>query len=144
MKKTWFVLLGLILIYSQTSIGQIGIGYYPFQSVFSINSNSEKLIWGDLRVETNTFFSNINFELDGMINIKRTSFANYYTGIGINISPFQGTEYLSNGYVFNFGTRIKPIRKHQQFQIMFEISPYFNPYFDGGKLRTLLGVSYYI
>jgi hypothetical protein len=123
---------------------QIAVSYYPFQSILSVSSNADKLLWADFRLEANTFFSNINLELDGMINLKRTEMINYYSGIGINVNPFytvEGLEFV-NGFTFNFGVQIKPLQKHKKFHIIFEVGPYFNKYFDGGTFRTLLGVSY--
>ena len=97
-----------------------------------------------MQIETNTFFSNINLEFNALINIKRTNWVNYYSGFGINVNPFYGLEDLSftNGYVLNTGVRVKPIQKHKNLQVVFELSPYFNKNFDGGMVRTLLGISY--
>jgi len=76
------------------------------------------LLWVDLRIETNTFFSNVNLELNAMVNIKRTDWVNYYSGLGINVNPFYGLESLpfTNGYVLNVGVRVKPIQKHKNLQ----------------------------
>ena len=123
---------------------QLAIGYYPFQSVLSVSSNTEKLLWGDLRAETNTFFGNINFESHLMLNLKRSSWVNFYSGLGVNINPSNSTLNISvlNGYIIDFGARIKPIQKHPNFQVLFEISPYLNKQLNGGILRTFLGVGY--
>ena len=123
---------------------QIALSYYPFQSVLSVSSNTDKLLWADLRIETNTFFSNINLEFNAMVNLKRTDWVNYYSGLGINVNPFYGLEDLpfTNGTVLCAGVRIKPVQKHKNLQVVFELSPYFNKYFDGGMVRTLLGISY--
>ncbi|OFY50914.1 MAG: hypothetical protein A2W85_04705 [Bacteroidetes bacterium GWF2_41_31] len=79
-----------------------------------------------------------------MVNLKRTDWVNYYSGLGINVNPFYGIEDLpfTNGTVLCAGVRIKPIQKHKNLQVAFELSPYFNKYFDGGMVRTLLGISY--
>lgn len=79
-----------------------------------------------------------------MFNIKRTDWVNYYLGAGINFNPFYSLEDLpfANGYAFNAGARIKPIQKHKNIQVVFELSPYFNTNFDGGLLRTYLGLAY--
>jgi len=123
---------------------QIAVSYYPFQSILSVSSNTDKLLWADLRIETNTFFSNINLELNAMVNIKRTDWVNYYSGLGINVNPFYGLESLpfTNGYVLNVGVRVKPMQKHKNLQVIFEFGPYFNKNFDGGIVRALLGISY--
>ena len=77
-----------------------------------------------------------------MVTIKKTDWVNYYTGLGINANPFYGLESLPfiNGYVFNVGVRVKPIQKHKNLQVIFELSPYLNKDFDGGMFRTLLGM----
>ena len=144
MKKILLVLLFSLGTLTGKLYSQIAISYYPIQSVLSVSSNPDKLLWADLKMETNTFFSNINLEFDVMINIKRTDWVNYYTGLGINLNPTSGLEDLdyTNGYVIPIGARIKPIQKHTKFQVVFEIAPYFSPEFDGGMVRTLLGISY--
>ena len=142
MKKIWILLIFAFSIGKTYS--QIAVSYYPFQSILSVSSNTDKLLWADLRIETNTFFSNMNMEFDAMINIKRTDWVNYYAGLGINVNPLYGFKDLpsTNGYVLNIGVRVKPIQKYKNLQVMFELSPYFNRNFDGGMVRTLLGISY--
>lgn len=125
---------------------QVAVGYYPFQSILSVSTNTEKLFWADLRVETNTFFSNMNTEISPMWNFKRTNSINYYIGAGLNFNPsniFQNLDAV-NGYAFDFGVRLKPLpfQHLKNVQVMFEISPYFNTEFTSGKLRTLLGFAY--
>lgn len=138
----------VLLIFSIVIMGQlkaqVSLGYYPFQSILSVTTNTEKIIWGDFRIETNTFFSNVNMELSPMWNFKRTDWVNYYTGAGVNFNPvnvFQDLPFI-NGYTLDFGARIKPIQKHKNIQLLFEISPYINQEFSSGNLRTLLGVAY--
>ncbi len=123
---------------------QVAVSYYPFQSVLSVSSNTENILWADIRVETNTFFSNLNIEVSPMWNFKRTNWVNYYTGIGINFNPVNSSQNLPfiNGYVIDFGARIKPLQKNKNIQLLFEISPYVNQEFTGGNLRTLLGIAY--
>ena len=123
---------------------QVAISYYPFQSILSLSSNTENTLWGDFRIETNTFFGNINMEPHLMINLKRSSWVNYYSGFGVNINPLNSASNISvlNGYTIDFGVRIKPIQIHSNFQVLFEISPYLNKQFDGGILRTYLGLAY--
>lgn len=135
-----------LVFFSGKIYSQVALSYYPIQSIVSVSSNTDNLLWADLRIESNTFISNINLEFDAMVNIKRTDWVNYYAGIGININPFYGLEDLplTNGYLFNVGVRVKPIQKHKNMHIIFEVSAYSNKYFDGGMLRTLLGVSYNI
>ena len=142
MRKT---LLVLSLLFSVVSVrAQLAVTYLPFQSFFSVSSNPQKLIWADLGVETNTFFANLNTEGSLLVNIKRGEIVNYYTGLGVNVNPFYAAQNLSlvNGYALKIGSRIKPFEKCRNVHFVFELSPYFNPQFDGGLLRTGLGVSY--
>ena len=144
MKKILIIFILSFGFFTGKLYSQIAVSYYPFQSILSVSSNTDKLLWADLRIETNTFFSNINLEFDAMVNIKRTDWINYYTGLGINVNPFYDLESLpfTNGYVLNVGVRIKPIQRHKNLQVIFELGPYFNKNFDGGIFRTLLGISY--
>lgn len=138
----------VLLIFSIFIMGQlkaqVSIGYYPFQSILSVSTNTEKVVWADFRIETNTFFSNMNMELAPMWNLKRTDWVNYYVGFGTSFNPantFQALPFV-NGYALYVGTKIKPIQKHKNIQLLFEISPYINQEFSSGNLRTLLGVAY--
>ena len=47
-----------------------------------------------------------------------------------------------NGYSFTAGARIKPFANSRHVQVVFEVAPHANAYFDGGTLRTLLGLAY--
>lgn len=138
------ILLLLFFLLSKPSSAQISIGYYPFQSEISITTNSEKLIWGDCRIATNTFYGNITTEPVLMVNVKRTELANFYGGIGMNLNFFNAANNISiiNGYNLHFGIRVKPINNIRKLHIIFEISPYMNRNFDGGILRTRLGLAY--
>lgn len=141
--KRLALLIFSLLLFSQLK-AQVSVGYYPFQSILSVTTNTEKVIWADFRVETNTFFSNINMEVSPMWNFKRTDWVNYYTGVGVNFNPvnvFQDLPFI-NGYTLDFGARIKPIQKYKNIQLLFEISPYINQEFTSGNIRTLLGVAY--
>lgn len=124
--------------------GQVAISYFPFQSILSISTNTEKLLFIDYKTETNTFASNLNMEFCPKINFKRTNTANYYVGIGISFNPVNQRAQLplTNGYFTDFGIRIKPSNKIRNLQIVFEISPYINREFKSGNLRTRLGVAW--
>jgi hypothetical protein len=123
---------------------QVALSYYPFQSILSLSSNTEKLFWFDYRVETNSFLSSMNMEISPMCNFKRTEKVNYYTGPGINFNPFYLAADLPvvNGYFIDIGARIKPFVKNRSVQFLFEISPYVNSRLASGNLRTRLGVGY--
>ena len=134
----------LFFLLSTPIVAQVSVGYYPIQSEISFSTNSERLFWGDLRIATNTFFGNITTEPVFITNVKRTEMVNYYTGIGMNFNFFNAANNISiiNGYSLHIGSRIKPLKKLNNLQLIFEISPYMNQKFDGGILRTRLGVAY--
>ncbi len=144
MKKSLVLFLFIFGLNSKKAEAQIGVSYFPIQSIVALNSDSEKMLWADLRMETNTFIANINFELNGFYNFKRKDNINYYIGLGINVNPFYSLEGLSatNGYLIPVGCRIKPFPRIRNVQLAFEISPYLNPDFEGGQIRSLLGLAY--
>ncbi|MFK8037879.1 MAG: hypothetical protein AB8B74_06285 [Crocinitomicaceae bacterium] len=129
---------------SKTIMAQLSIGYYPIQSEISFSTNSDRLIWGDLRIATNTFFGNITTEPILMANLKRNEKVNFYGGVGMNFNFLNAASNISiiNGYSLHIGSRIKPLKKLSNLQIIFEVSPYMNSEFDGGLLRTRLGLAY--
>lgn len=141
--KTRAIIL-FIAACSLASKAQVAISYYPFQSLLSVSTNTEKLFWADYRIETNTFISNLNMELSPMLNIKRTERVNYYLGAGVSFNPAYAVSELPvlGGYFIDTGVRIKPFPKYKGVQILFEISPYVNARLSGGNLRTRLGLAY--
>jgi hypothetical protein len=138
------VLLLIILTTQKQLNAQVAISYFPFQSILSISTNTEKRLFADFKVETNNFISNLNIELSPKVNFKRLEYANYYTGIGISINPTNSYSDLpiTNGYFIDFGIRAIPIKTLSNFQVVFEISPYINKDFDGGTIRTRLGFAW--
>jgi hypothetical protein len=123
---------------------QVAVSYFPFQSLISISSNTEKLLWADFKLETNTFFTNTNMELSPKCNIKRTERVNYYLGAGAAFNPVYSAADLPlmSGYFVEAGVRVKPLKEHKGLQVVFEISPYLNAALAGGNLRTRLGLAY--
>lgn len=142
MKKS--ILLILFSILTIASKAQVSVGYFPFQSFLSISSNSDKRIWAEYKIQTNTFASNLNMEISPKYNWMMKKSHSYYIGPGLSFNPFNPTSDLSlvNGYFIDFGTRIKPIEKIQKLNLVFELSPYANKEFTGGNLRARLGISW--
>ncbi|MBO6518279.1 MAG: hypothetical protein JJ975_17210 [Bacteroidia bacterium] len=142
MTRTTILLFSLML--TNSAFGQVSLGYYPFQSEVSITSNSELRVWGDFRVATNTFFGNMTTEPILMINVKRKEVVNVYTGLGLNLNFFNDVYGYSilNGYTMHVGARVKPFKSMKNIQGIFELSPYVRPDFDGGLLRSRLGIAY--
>ncbi len=123
---------------------QVAVSYFPFQSILSISTNTEKLCWAEYKIETNSFVGNFNMELSPKLNFRKRELTNYYTGPGISFNPAYSFVNLNimNGYFIDFGVRIKPLPKRRNLQIVFEISPYVNREFSGGNIRTRLGLSW--
>lgn len=140
-RKIILIFLG---VYSQMLISQVAVSYFPFQSFIAISSNTEKLLWADYKVETNSFPTNTNMELSPKFNFRRKESVNYYLGPGISFNLANGVSNLGilNGYFLDFGARIKPLDQHKNFQIVFEISPYAQVDFKSGILRTRLGLAW--
>jgi hypothetical protein len=142
MKKS---VAALILFTCQISMAQITISYYPFQSVLALSSNTEKLMFGDYRVETNTFATNLNMDLALMFNLKRTETVNWFLGAGFSFNPVYSAYYQLvgiNGYFLPVGVRVKPFEKNRHVQVVFELAPYVSSDFNNGNLRTRLGLAY--
>lgn len=123
---------------------QVALSYFPFQSLLTVSSNTERLLWADFKIETNTFITNMNMELSPKWNIKRTEAVNYYFGAGLSLNPAYITADLpvASGYFADIGVRVKPLKQHRNFQLVFELSPYINSELGGGNIRTRLGLSY--
>lgn len=123
---------------------QIALAYYPWQSEVSICTSTDRTLFGELRTATNTFWGNITTEPILSVAIKRTEHVSYTAGLSASISPFNAASQLPlvNGYGLHLGSRIMPFEKYKGVQLLFEISPYTNRYFDGGLLRTRLGICY--
>ena len=123
---------------------QVAISYFPFQSILSVSTNTDKRLFADFKIETNNFVSNFKMEFSPKFNLKSLEKVNYYSGIGISINPVNSFANLpiTNGYFIDFGMRAKPFEKLNNLQIVFEISPYVNREINGGNLRTRIGIAW--
>lgn len=139
-----FIAILICLIAHKPIIAQVAVSYFPFQSILSVSTHTDKRVFADLKMETNNFISNLNMEFSPKFNLRRLEKANYYTGIGISINPLNSFAQLpiANGYFIDFGVRAKPLEKLYNLQIVFEISPYVNREMNGGNLRTRLGIAF--
>lgn len=136
--------LFILLLAFKSSQAQVALSYYPFESVLGISTDVEKPLWVDLRLDANTFIGVMNSEFQLMWNWRQGDWVNYYSGLGINFKPFYAAADLAflNAYVFSTGARVKPWQAHPNFQLLFELSPYFYESWDGAILRANLGVAY--
>lgn len=139
MKKI-IIILGLII---QDCKAQITLNYFPFNDIVSINSNPYTRVFIDYKVQTNSFFTNMNMEFSPKFNFKRKEKYNIYSGIGVqfNLTNLYLKTPLQNGYFVDFGCRLMPFEKIQRLNFIFEISPYINKDINGGNLRSRLGLS---
>lgn len=128
----------------QNGYSQVAVGYFPFQSVLAVSTNTEKMLWLDYKLETNSFVSNLNMELSPKWNFKRRESVNYYVGAGIAFNPLYAFSDLPvvNGGFLDFGARIKPLKQLKNLQVVFELSPYVNADFAGGNIRSKLGLAW--
>ncbi|AWV99907.1 hypothetical protein [Arcticibacterium luteifluviistationis] len=142
MKKA-FLLLSIVIGLSETSKAQ-SVAYYPFSSILSVSTNPELRVWGDLRFQTNSFFSSLSTEIAPAINLNNNDKGRFYLGGGARLNylaTLQDNDILE-GFFFNAGVRSAPFDKYPQVQIAFELSPYVASDFESGLLRTRLGVAY--
>lgn len=142
MKKALIILL--LFIYGKGAC-QIAVGYFPLNNTYiQVSANPERLVLGDVKLQTNTFSYNTTVELAPYINVKRTETVNLYLGPGISISPFynDGTNQV-NYYFLCFGARVKPLPHNRHIAILLELSPIFTSVPRNNMLRSNLGVSYH-
>jgi len=138
------ILAIVILALYQNGYSQVAVGYFPFQSVVSLSTNTEKAVWLDYKLETNSFSSNLNMEISPKWNFKRKESVNFYFGAGIAFNPIYAFSNLPvvNGSFLDFGARIKPLRQLKNLQVVFELSPYVNADVAGGNIRSKLGLAW--
>ncbi len=149
-----YILL-LVFLFWKTTFAQTTIQYYPFNSLLGITQQAGNFLAFDYKVETNSFFNNMNMEFGLRILRKKTykviageevkiiKEINLYSGAGIAFNPLNSTGNIKviNGYYIDLG-----IRWHLPFanyiNINFECSPYINRLFTNGNIRTRLGIGY--
>jgi len=141
-KNTLFV--GLLLIGIQSNAQSVG--YYPWNGLISVSTNPTKKVWCDFRLQTNTLFGSLSTEILPMVNLKRTSMAQFYVGGGVRFN-FIGvianqTKNVVEGYSLNIGTRVSPFKTAPNFSLALELVPYVVRKFDSGILKSNFGVIY--
>jgi hypothetical protein len=144
MKKAKLIILLLLSSALAPLSAQVAVSYYPLESTFSISSDTEQLLWADLRLETNTFIGLMNTEVQLMCNWRRSKWLNYYSGLGFNFKPFYAASDLSflNAYVLSTGIRLKPWQAQPGFQVIVELAPFLSESWDAARLRSSFGVAY--
>lgn len=138
-------LVACFLLLSTTSaFSQIGISYLPWNNKLGLSTNTERRLWGELRVEVNTFFGNLNTDLALMYTVSQKEHVNYYIGLSTNMNFLRLAlnEKGLSGYNVYIGGRIKPFMKYPSVQFIAELAPYVNDEFSSGLLQVNLGVAY--
>jgi hypothetical protein len=129
-----------------THYGQVVLGYFPFNyGEVQLTSPQSALVFADLRIETNSFITNLNMELGGAVNLKRAEKHNLYLGVGLRGNPFDPLNETSiiNGYYVSMGVRWRPVKSVPKLGLVFELSPLFYEELGSGlALRSKLGLSY--
>lgn len=136
--------LFLLLLAPLTTLGQASVAYYPFNSFLSVSSNPNKILWLDARVQTNTIFESLSTTLAPMINVKRTSTANFYLGASarMNVLNTLNEAKVVEGYALHVGVRVVPLTILPNVRVAFELSPYARANFKSGIFYSYLGVAY--
>ncbi|UBM57701.1 hypothetical protein LAG90_12850 [Marinilongibacter aquaticus] len=138
-------LCAVLLISGAKSFGQ-SIGYFPFNSLLTVSTNPEQVLWADFRFQTNSYFTSLSTEVAPIFNLNKNNKGRFYLGPGFTFNPFGFIEdadvNLFEGYSLNFGVRSAPLEKLPQLQFAFEVSPFAAQSFDYGIFRTRMGVAY--
>jgi hypothetical protein len=123
---------------------RVAVSYYPTSSYIGISTNTTRMFWADVRLQTNTFVGFSNIELSPKLNLKRTEMVKIYTGLGINLNIAKGSynnEYV-NGYFVSAGIMVSPFKKVTNLSFVFEASPYINYSLTDAIIRTTLGITW--
>ena len=150
MKKRFNFLVGAVvglLMVLNSNKGQAqAISYYPWNSILSVATNPTKVLWGDFRVQTNSFTSSLNTETVLMLNVGYTRNTNIYVGGGVNlglVAAALDNKPLLKGYSASVGMRSYPFDKMPKVSVNFELSPYVNSDGESGLIRSWFGIGYH-
>lgn len=126
------------------SQAQLSVGYYPYPySKVEITSNPNALVFGGIRIQTNSFASNLNSDLNFCWNFKRKEQINFFAGIGAraNLSDFGNQDINAyKGQYLMLGARFYPFEKLSPLGISFDLSPFADADFKSGRLESNLGI----
>ena len=141
--KTKGLLLITFFIFSVSCFSQ-SIVYYPFNSLLGFSSNTQKRVWIDAKLQTNSYFSSLSTDIAPQINVNKNSRARIFVGGGIKLNYLNVIENknILDGFFANAGVRASPFEKNKRIQIAFEISPFVNKNLDIGIFRSHLGFGY--
>lgn len=147
--KKLFILLVIFVISNLNELrAQASVGYYPWSNLLSVTTSTQKAIWLDTRLQTNSLFSSLSLDILPMINLKRGEVVQWYIGGGIRVNPLyriadSDADLITvDGYSINFGARIAPLPQNRRIQLAIELNPYIKDKLDSGVLKSHFGVVY--
>jgi len=148
MKKIIFLITILTFCFGQKLVAQASVGYYPWSSLLTVSTNTKKAVWLDTRVQTNSLFSSLSFDILPMINLKRGEILQWYIGGGLRLNPLyriadaDADLITIDGYSINLGVRISPLPQNRRIQLALELNPYVKDDFSSGVLKSHFGLVY--
>jgi hypothetical protein len=139
MKQLFFLLL-----FPAFAFGQASVAYYPFNGLFTVSSNPNKVVWLDGRIQTNTIFQSLSTTLCPLVNVKQTPRANYYAGPGVRFNALNSLNdaKILEGYSLHVGVRVAPLAAQPNLRVAFELSPSAAANFKSGVFYSYLGVAW--
>lgn len=140
----YFLLSSLLLSSFLPSFGQASVAYYPFNSFLSVSTNPNRAAWLDARVQTNTLFGSLSTTIAPMVNVRRTTTANYYVGVSARFNALNSLADADvlEGYGLHVGVRVVPLTILPNVRVAFELSPFARANFKSGIFYSYLGVAY--
>ncbi|MBI1221817.1 MAG: hypothetical protein GC180_04355 [Bacteroidetes bacterium] len=138
MKRTFF--LSVIFLSFSSAYAGWTVGYYPFPySKVELTSPVEKMFYGGLRLQTNSFASNLNSDLYVAWNFKREERYQYFAGLGLRSNPGNSSQ-IYQGQFLMVGIRLYPIKNLPALGLIMDLSPYFHSDFKSGRMESNLGL----
>ena len=124
---------------SVASYSQIGVTSYSIYAL-GINTSQSKKVSGELKIFANRDFDNLLMEIDGFYNFKPGKYHRFSIGLGINIEPFKGGDFI-HAFTVPSLIEIFPLQDFKKISLIFELAPEF-VIEDNARLRSLWGIRY--
>jgi len=141
--KKWLLLAFSLISFSAFS--QVSLAYYPWESVLSVSTNPNRVLWLDARFQTNALLGQLNTTIAPLFNVKRTETYQIYVGPGFQLSPISAAidnDDLLQNVSLHIGTRVAPLAAIPNLRVALEVAPTIRTDFESGVLRSRLGVVY--
>ena len=141
--KKWLLLSFSLISFSAFS--QASLAYYPWESVISVSTNPNRLLWLDARLQTNALLGQLNTTIAPLFNVKRTGTYQIYVGPGFQLSPISAAvnnDDLLQNVSLHIGTRVAPLAAFPNLRVALEIAPTIRTDFETGVLRSRIGLVY--